>query len=117
MANGIKQQGDILINAVNDAWFVHQAGKDIHFSLALFRAVEYRKPLVRVTNNGNSAVVSSTGELIPDSILPPAQQSYTTVTVPIADIETFYQRYPKAFMIFAFIIASISLIKRHKTYG
>ncbi len=36
-----------------------------HLSLALYRAVEYRIPMVRVTNSGVGIFVQPTGEIVP----------------------------------------------------
>lgn len=54
--------GDFLINMTNDAWFGDTPAPYQHHQIALFRAVENRRFLLRATNTGLTASVSPTGE-------------------------------------------------------
>ncbi len=49
------------VNLTNDAWFGNTAEPGQHLGLAVFRAVEHRKPLVRAVNTGVSVYVDPTG--------------------------------------------------------
>jgi apolipoprotein N-acyltransferase len=89
----IAHGGKIMINAVDDAWFGNTAGKDVHFALALFRTVEFSTPLVRVTNNGLSAVINSTGEILPESVILPNVAGYSSVIVSPKNTVTIFERY------------------------
>ncbi len=60
-------RADVLVNLTNDAWYGDSPGPYQHFRLAQLRAVEQGLPLLRVANNGISAVVDSYGRII-DSI-------------------------------------------------
>jgi len=42
--------GDFMVTITNDAWFGKTAGPYQHFSMAVFRAVENRKPVIRAAN-------------------------------------------------------------------
>ncbi len=53
-----------LVNLTNDSWAAGVASRTQHLSLAVFRAVETRLPLVRAGNDGATASVSSKGELL-----------------------------------------------------
>jgi len=55
---------DLLINITNDSWFGDFSGPYQHFYLSKMRAVEFNKPLIRVSNNGVSAIVSNKGKII-----------------------------------------------------
>jgi len=57
-----------LVNLTNDSWAAGKASRMQHLSLAVFRAIETRLPLVRAGNDGATAAVSSRGELL--SLLP-----------------------------------------------
>jgi len=54
----------LLVNLTNDAWFGDTAQPRIHLGLAVLRAVEQRRYLVRATNNGLSACVDPCGRVV-----------------------------------------------------
>lgn len=51
----------VIVNITNDGWFKESEGAAQHFANARFRAIELRRPLVRASNTGVSAAVSTTG--------------------------------------------------------
>jgi len=53
-----------LVNLTNDSWAPGTASRTQHLSLAVFRAVETRLPLVRAGNDGATAAISSRGEVL-----------------------------------------------------
>ena len=53
-----------MINITNDAWFGSISGPYQHFYLSRMRAVEFNKPLIRVSNNGISAIINNKGKII-----------------------------------------------------
>jgi apolipoprotein N-acyltransferase len=52
---------DLLVNLTNDEWFGDTSAPEMHLMSQVFRAVETRLPLVRVTNTGISAWVDPHG--------------------------------------------------------
>lgn len=77
----------LIINVTNDGWFGNTTGPRQHFHQSRVRAVEEGVPLIRVANNGISAVVDSMGRTrdvlgmnvrgVIDSGLPAAQEGGT----------------------------------------
>lgn len=89
---------DLLINLTNDGWFRRSAAAQQHMDNALFRAVEYRLPMLRVTNNGITAVISEKG--IPIQIFRSASGDLhgsgwmkESLAIPLRDSSTFYAQW------------------------
>jgi apolipoprotein N-acyltransferase len=59
----------LLVNLTNDAWYGMTSAPYQHFSMAVFRAVENRRPLVRAANTGFSAFISAQGKILQASDL------------------------------------------------
>jgi apolipoprotein N-acyltransferase len=72
-------QPDLLVNLTNDAWFGDSSGPHVHLALAVLRAVEQRRFLVRATNSGVSAVVDPLGRVLARSGTFRAQTLHATV--------------------------------------
>lgn len=65
LARAMTRSGaELLINLTNDAWYGMTSAPHQHFSMAVFRAVENRRPLVRAANTGFSAFISARGEIL-----------------------------------------------------
>jgi apolipoprotein N-acyltransferase len=55
---------EVMVNVTNDGWFGNTTGPRQHFHQARVRAVEEGLPLIRVANNGISAIADSSGQVI-----------------------------------------------------
>ena len=52
---------NLLVNVTNDAWFQGSAESELHLRLAVLRAVESRRDLVRAVNGGLTSWVDAAG--------------------------------------------------------
>lgn len=80
----------LLATLANDAWFGDTAALRQHESLALWRAVENRRYLVRATNTGLTAVIDPVGRSVLE--LPIERQSAAIADARLLDAPTPYQR-------------------------
>ena len=58
------EQSNLLFNASNDNWFGNTIGPYQHLQIARYRAAENRKPLVRSTSTGVSALIDKFGNVV-----------------------------------------------------
>ena len=66
--DGARLGARAILTMSNDAWFTeHPQGAALHQAVAAFRSVETRLPQFRVTTNGFSAVIASTGDVVAGS--------------------------------------------------
>ena len=86
------------MNVTNDAWFGRTAASEQHLSMAIFRAIEMRTPLVRVANTGISAVIDEKGEILVKSEL--FKRWIWNGSIKLnKNPETFYSKYGDIFVL------------------
>jgi apolipoprotein N-acyltransferase len=59
----VARGADVIVTLSNDSWFSRGGGPWQHLVVSAFRSIETRRPQIRATNTGISAIVSPTGEL------------------------------------------------------
>ncbi len=64
LLNKSNYKSNFIINITNDFWFGKYIGPYQHFYLTRIRAAEFNKPIIRVSNNGISAVIDNNGTII-----------------------------------------------------
>ena len=94
VGHGVEAGGELLINSSNDAWFGKTAGQSVHLALSTFRSVEYRKNLIRNTNNGISVIIDPYGRQIVSSKITPHTRGYSVTALNIVANNSFYQQFP-----------------------
>lgn len=99
--------GDFMANITNDAWFGKTTGPYQHFSMAVFRAVENRKPLLRAANTGVSGFIDSSGRILSRTDL--FQRIALTADLKTDAYRSFYSKYGDLFT-YVCIIYSIILL-------
>lgn len=63
--DGARLGAQAIVTMSNDSWFTdHPQGAALHQAAAAFRSIETRLPQFRVTTNGHSAVIDSTGTVL-----------------------------------------------------
>ncbi|AGW14485.1 apolipoprotein N-acyltransferase [Megalodesulfovibrio gigas] len=84
----VAEGANVLVNLSNDAWFGKTAAPTQHLHLAVLRAVEQRRSVVRATNTGISAVIMPTGV-----VRSPTRLFETAVFAMETDLMTSHTRY------------------------
>ena len=64
-----KKEIDILVNITNDSWFGTRSGPYQHFYISRLKSLVANKSLLRVSNNGISAIIDNNGKIIKSSKL------------------------------------------------
>ena len=62
--NKLNNESNFIVNITNDFWFGDYLGPYQHFYLTKIRAAEFNKPIIRVSNNGISAVIDNNGVVL-----------------------------------------------------
>ncbi len=99
--SGVAMGAQAFVNVSNDAWFMSAKAAELHLALALFRAVEQRRPLVRGTNSGFGAHIKASGEIVKGSLTPMNERAVQQATLHIPDEIAIYQRIGDAWLWFA----------------
>lgn len=89
-SNFVKNGATYLTTMTNDAWFGNTSAPGQHFAIAVFRAIENRRSLIRAANTGISGFIEPTGKIVtPTSLF--TDQAIITET-PALEIISFYTR-------------------------
>ncbi|RJS21383.1 apolipoprotein N-acyltransferase [Corallococcus sp. H22C18031201] len=64
VAEEVRQGAELLLTLSNDSWFSGTPAPRLHLMHAAFRSIETRRPQVRVTNSGISALIDPTGAVL-----------------------------------------------------
>lgn len=98
------------VNLTNDSWFGPTSEPHLHGALTVFRAIEHRAPLMRVTNTGASFTVSHLGEMSLKTAVYQPQTALRKITT-LSASPTFYALYGDwfilvaAFLLFGFFLS------------
>lgn len=92
----VDQGATVVTTITNDAWFGRSAAPYQHFSMAVFRAVENRVPVVRAANTGISGFIDAHGRVLEQSEIF-TEAVLTKTVVPSDGTKTFYTRYGDVF--------------------
>ncbi len=98
---------DLLVNITNDAWYGRTSAPYQHFSMAVFRAVENRRSLVRSANTGISGFIEPTGKII--AAAPIFEEAAFTESIPLMRISTIYTRFGDWFSLICVIVSVVGI--------
>ena len=76
---GRQKSPDVLLSQTNDGWFWGSSALDMHLICGIFRAVEFRTPLLIAANTGLSASIDGRGRVV---ALGPRRESEVLLVAP-----------------------------------
>ncbi|MFZ0449298.1 MAG: apolipoprotein N-acyltransferase [Desulfatiglandaceae bacterium] len=91
-----EEGAEVLVNLTNDAWFGSTSAPYQHLAMAVFRAVENHRPMIRAANTGFSAFISPRGEILSRSDLF-RKETLVEKIRPLSHGLTFYTRFGDVF--------------------
>ncbi|MGD2124736.1 MAG: apolipoprotein N-acyltransferase [Desulfobacteraceae bacterium] len=103
----VKNGADLLVNLTNDAWYGMTSAPYQHFCMAVFRAVENGRPLVRSANTGFSGFITHRGKIVDHGELF-TEEVLTQKIGPGDSGLTVYTRYGDFFAVFLLGIGLIN---------
>ncbi len=106
-----KNNAALLVNITNDAWFGTTSAPYQHFSMAIFRAVENRRALVRSANTGISGFIDPVGRIIEKTDL--FKEAVVTRSVPLIHTTSFYTCFGDLFAIFCMVATAICFVLKY----
>ena len=96
MSRGATRAGaELLLNILNDAWYGDTAAPYQHQALALWRAIENRRALLRGSNSGVTSIIDAAGRVVAEAGLFTAE--VVEGTVPRLQLTTFYTQHGDVF--------------------
>ena len=102
-----KNGAAVLINITNDAWYGRTSAPYQHFSMAILRAVENRRSLIRAANTGISGFIDPVGRVTASTQL--FTDAAITRNVSLLTHVTFYTRYGELFARFCLAITLLAI--------
>ncbi|MDR0444332.1 MAG: apolipoprotein N-acyltransferase [Treponema sp.] len=105
--NFVRAGADVLINLSNDAWSKSLPAQNQHLSMAVFRAVENYRPMVRSTASGQTCAIDPRGQVTAMAL--PFAEAWINTVIPLVKGETTYTRYGD-YLALAFTIAASVLL-------
>jgi apolipoprotein N-acyltransferase len=105
----VRNGADVIVNISNDAWSNSLPAQNQHLSMAVFRAVENRRSMVRSTASGQTCSVDPNGRVL--AMAKPFTEAWLNTEVPVNTGISLYTRYgdiwARLFLIGAIIILLI----------
>ena len=110
----VKNGADFLVTITNDGWYGKSSAPYQHFSIAVFRAVENRRYLLRAATTGISGIVDPYGRILVKSEL--MTQTHLTGNITPYQALTFYTKYgdilPISSLTLSVLFLILALLKR-----
>lgn len=102
----VDEGANVMLNFTNDSWFGSVEPYQ-HLRLARMRAVENRRPLIRTTNTGITALIDMNGEVVSKSGLLTEELMNFKVPVCAENKKSFYSEYGWLFLYSLILLSAV----------
>ncbi len=106
----VKNGATLLVNVSDDAWFGETSGPEQHLAHAVMRAIENDRDIVRATNTGITALVTSEGRVIDQ--LPRFVDGSKVWNAQTRNSKTYYTQYGDLFAMACALLSVIGIVVR-----
>jgi apolipoprotein N-acyltransferase len=104
----VREGAEVIVNLTNDSWSYSVPAAMQHMAMAVFRAVENRRSVVRSTNGGMTTVIDPNGRIT--AMLPAFTEGYLLEDVPVyTDRRTLYTA-AGDWLAWVFVLAAAGLL-------
>jgi apolipoprotein N-acyltransferase len=103
----VRNRAALLVNITNDAWFGRTAAPAQHFSMAVFRAVENHRSLVRAANTGISGFIDPAGRILGRTRL--MASTAPVRNVPVLAMKSLYTQFGDLFAWLCLAVSAIAM--------
>jgi apolipoprotein N-acyltransferase len=108
-AEFVQNGADVIVNMTNDSWSGSVPSQMQHMAMAVFRAIENRRTVVRGTNSGMTTVIDPSGELL--MLMEPFVSGWVNTEAPIYTYkDTVYTRYIDWFAYLCMAVSALLLV-------
>jgi apolipoprotein N-acyltransferase len=77
----VRNGAEVIVNLSNDAWSNSLSAQKQHLSMAVFRAVENKRPMVRSTSSGQTCAIDPNGRIIAEAL--PFKETWLNTSIPL----------------------------------
>ena len=94
---------DIMINITNDSWFGNKIGPYQHLYISRMKSLIANKPLLRVSNNGISAIIDNKGKILQSSKLNVKTSLYNKLHLEYFNYQKFIHKISEIYLMIIFL--------------
>jgi apolipoprotein N-acyltransferase len=119
----VRRGAEVIVNLTNDLWSKSVAASMQHMQMAVFRATENKRSLVRSTNGGMTTIIDPNGRIT--RMIDPFEEGYLIGDVPIyTEDDTLYTAWGD-WLAWVMVIAAVAgtaaaavaaVVRRQKTH-